>query len=293
MSDLADLFPGFSCDSVDTAFGRIFVRTGGKGPPLLLLHGYPQTHAMWHRVAPDLAKRFSLVVADLPGYGASDAPKSDPEHRFYTKRSMAVTMIEVMRRLGHERFALAGHDRGGRVAYRMALDHPERLTRVVVLDILPGFEYWANLNRISALRIYHWTFLAQPYPVPENLIAANPDRYFGPMFDAKFDPRAIQHYLASLRDPARIHALCEDYRAGAFDDVEHDREDLDRGTKIPIPFHVIWGSRGIAAAAATPVQTWQRWASAVTGEEIEAGHFMCEENPTATAEAILSFMSGK
>jgi haloacetate dehalogenase len=291
MSDLADLFPGFTSGFVDTGFGRIFVRTGGKGPPLLLLHGYPQSHAMWHRVAPDLSERFSLVVADLPGYGASDAPAGDAEYKPYTKRSMALTMIEAMQRLGHSRFALAGHDRGGRVAYRMALDHPEHLTRVAVLDILPGYDYWANLNRVSALRIYHWTFLAQPYPMPENLIAANPDGYFGPMFDAKFDPRAVQHYLTALREPARIHALCEDYRAGAYDDFEHDKTDLDKGMKISIPLHVIWGSRGIASAAATPMQTWQRWATTVTGEEVEAGHFLCEENPATTAEAILRFMS--
>jgi haloacetate dehalogenase len=290
VTDLADLFPGFASEFVDTGSGRIFVRTGGKGPPLLVLHGYPQTHAMWHRVAPDLAERFSLVIADLPGYGSSDAPAGDRVHKPYTKRAMAVTMIEAMKRLGHSRFSLAGHDRGGRVAYRMALDHPELLTKVAVLDILPTYDYWANLSRPSALRIYHWTFLAQPYPMPENLISADPDRYFGPTFNEKFDPRAIQHYLTALRQPARIHAMCEDYRAGAYDDFEHDKANFDEGTKISIPLHVIWGSRGVASGVTKPMQSWQRWATAVTGEEVEAGHFMCEENPKATSAAILRFM---
>jgi haloacetate dehalogenase len=290
MSDLADLFPGFGSSHVDTSFGRVFVRTGGTGTPLLLLHGYPQSHVMWHKVAPQLARHFSLIIADLPGYGSSDAPANNGTHKTYTKRSMAVTMIEAMERLGYSRFAMAGHDRGGRVAYRMALDHPKVLTRVAVLDILPGYDYWTNLSRISALRIYHWTFLAQPYPIPESLITANPDGYFSRTFDAKFDPRAVEHYMAAVRDPARIHAMCEDYRAGAYEDFEHDKADIERGAKISIPFHVIWGSNGVASTVATPLQTWQRWAETVTGEAVEAGHFMCEENPSASAEAISRFM---
>ncbi|HEY3030932.1 MAG TPA: alpha/beta fold hydrolase, partial [Bradyrhizobium sp.] len=175
MPDLADLFPGFSSEWINTRSGRIFARVGGKGPPLLLLHGFSETHVMWHRVAPQLADRFTLIIADLPGYGWSDMPDSDSDHTPYTKRAMAQTMIEAMEQLGHVHFALAGHDRGGRVAYRLALDHPGRLSRLAVLDILPTYEYWERINRLYALKIYHWTFLAQPHPLPETLIGGNPD----------------------------------------------------------------------------------------------------------------------
>jgi haloacetate dehalogenase len=292
MSDLADLFPGFSSTWVETSSGRIFARTGGKGPPLLLLHGYPQTHVMWHRIAPDLAEAFSVVIADLPGYGWSDVPETDSEHTPYTKRSMGRSMMELMDKLGHRRFSIAGHDRGGRVAYRLGLDYPQRLTKIIVLDILTTYDYWNNLDRTSALRIYHWTFLAQPYPVPEELIIRNSDAYFGPIFDEKFDHRAVQHYLVALRDPLRVHALCEDYRAGAYADFEHDKADLEAAKKITSPLHVVWGSRGIASGGAAPVQAWLRWAISVTGDSIEAGHFMCEENPEDTKKAIHRFMIG-
>ena len=170
MPDLADLFPGYAAEWINTRAGRIFARVGGKGPPLLLLHGFSQTHVQWHRVAPQLAEEFTLIIADLPGYGWSDMPESDSEHTPYTKRAMAKTIIEAMEQLGHVHFALAGHDRGGRVAYRLALDHPGRLSKLAVLDILPTFDYWERMNRLYALKIYHWTFLAQPYPLPETLI---------------------------------------------------------------------------------------------------------------------------
>src|ERR1700710_247463 len=174
MSDLADLYPGFAAHWIDTSVGKIFARAGGQGPPLLLLHGYAETNVMWHAVAPALAEHFSLVIPDLPGYGWSAVPESGDGHAPYDKRSMANAMVEVMEKLGHVRFRLAGHDRGGRVAYRLALDHPGRLSQLAVLDILPTYEYWAKMDRNFALKIYHWTFLAQPYPVPENLIQSNP-----------------------------------------------------------------------------------------------------------------------
>ena len=186
MSDLADLFPGFASEWINTSSGRIFARVGGKGPPLLLLHGFSETHVMWHRVAPQLADRFTLIIADLPGYGWSDMPESDKDHTPYTKRAMAQTMMEAMEQLGHVHFALAGHDRGGRVAYRLALDHPGRLSRLAVLDILPTYDYWARMNRLYALKIYHWTFLAQPFPLPETLIGGNPD-FFLRVEDGKPD----------------------------------------------------------------------------------------------------------
>lgn len=299
MADLADLYPGFASEWVSTSRGRIFARIGGSGPPLLLLHGYPQTHVMWHRVAPQLAARFQLVIADLPGYGWSDVPKTDADHTPFSKRGMAEAMIEVMEKLGHARFALAGHDRGARVSYRLALDHPGRLSRLAVLDILPTLDYWAKMDRAFALRVYHWAFLAQPAPLPEHLIAANSDEYFTHTLKSwarsgtdPFDPRALQHYLAALRDPLRIHAACEDYRAGATTDVAHDEADRDAGRMISTPLLALWGGAGIAASAATPLDTWRRWATNVSGAAIESsGHFLCEEQPETTAAALLAFFS--
>jgi haloacetate dehalogenase len=297
MSDLVDLFPGFGSETIETTRGRIFARTGGNGPPMLLLHGYPQTHVMWHRVAPRLAERFTLVIPDLPGYGASDIPTTDAAHTPYTKRAMAEAMVGLMQGLGHARFDVAGHDRGGRVAYRLALDHPDRLSRLAVLDILPTYDYWNRMDRTFALRIYHWAFLAQPHPLPETLIAADPDAYYTHTLgswtksgvEASFDPRALAHYLAPLRDPQRIHAACEDYRAGAYADFEHDRADFDAGRRITVPMLALWGGGGIAAGAGTPLDTWRLRATAVSGGPIDAGHFLCEENPDATVAALLDF----
>jgi haloacetate dehalogenase len=287
-----DLFPGFEARSLKTSLGNIFMRSGGHGPPLLLLHGYPQSHAMWHRVSSALAEHFTIFLADLPGYGASDLPPSTPEHQGYTKRAMAQAMVEAMEGLGHHQFALAGHDRGGRVGYRLALDHPQRLSRLALLDILPTFDYWNNLNRLSALRIYHWTFLAQPFPIPEGMIGGDPD-YFRRIFDDKFDPRAVQHYIDNLKDPQRVHAICEDYRAGAYADFEHDKSDLEAGRKIAVPLHIVWGTRGIASSAGTPIEVWKRWATNVTGHAVDAGHFMCEENPRDTEKLLLEFLGAK
>lgn len=299
MSDLADLFPGFGSEWIDTAAGRIFARTGGKGPPLLLLHGFSSTHVMWHQIAPQLAEKFSLVVADLPGYGWSDMPDSDDSHTPYTKRAMANVMIEAMERLGHVHFALAGHDRGGRVAYRLALDHPGRLSKLAVLDILPTYDYWERMNRLYALKIWHWAFLAQPYPFPETLILGAPDFFLKEKMASQtksgtldeIDPRALEHYLAPFRDPWRVHAMCEDYRAGAYADYEIDRADLEAGRKITIPMLALWGDAGIATAAATPLDTWKKWATNVRGSPVDSGHFLTEENPAATAKLLLEFLT--
>ncbi|HTO60618.1 MAG TPA: alpha/beta hydrolase, partial [Bradyrhizobium sp.] len=294
MSDLADLFPGYDAKWIDTSAGRIFARVGGKGPPLLLLHGFSETHVMWHRVAPKLADRFTLIIADLPGYGWSDMPGSDADHTPYTKRAMARTIIEAMEQLGHVHFALAGHDRGGRVAYRLALDHPGRLSRLAVLDILPTYDYWERMNRAYALKIYHWTFLAQPHPLPETLISGNGEFFLrfkmasqtkSKTLDA-IDKRALDHYIAPFRDPARIHAMCEDYRAGAYFDYELDKADFEKANKITIPMLALWGGVGIAQAAATPLDTWTQWATNVTGMPVDSGHFLTEENPDVTAKAL-------
>jgi haloacetate dehalogenase len=263
----------------------------------LLLHGFSETNVMWHRVAPELADRFTLIVADLPGYGWSDMPESDADHTPYTKRAMARTMVEAMAQLGHVHFGLAGHDRGGRVAYRLALDHPGRLSRLAVLDILPTYNYWERMNRSYALKIYHWTFLAQPHPLPETLISGNGEFFLrfkmasqtkSKNLDA-IDKRALAHYLAPFRDPSRVHAMCEDYRAGAYADYEIDKADFEAGKKITIPTLALWGDAGIAGAAATPLDTWKQWATNVTGGPVDSGHFLTEENPDATAKALREF----
>jgi haloacetate dehalogenase len=223
MPDLADLFPGFAAHWIDTGAGRIFARSGGSGPPLLLLHGYTETNVMWHRVASALAESFALVIPDLPGYGWSAVPEADAKQAPYDKRSMAKAMVEVMEQLGHVRFRLAGHDRGGRVAYRLALDHPGRVERMATLDIVPTYDMWQGMDANMAMKVWHWPFLAQPYPLPEMLISKAPVDYLewkmASWTKAKnlsaFDPRALEHYHASFSDPLRIHAQCEDYRAGA------------------------------------------------------------------------------
>jgi haloacetate dehalogenase len=297
MADLADLFPGYEAKWIATTSGRIFARVGGKGPPLLLLHGYSSTHVMWHKVAPKLDDRFTLIIADLPGYGWSDMPESDKEHTPYTKRAMANAFVEAMEALGYAHFALAGHDRGGRVSYRLALDHPGRLSRLAVLDILPTFNYWERMNRPYALKIYHWTFLAQPYPLPETLILGSGDFFLRAKMAsqtksktlAAFDPRAMEHYLAPFRDPSRVHAMCEDYRAGAYADYDIDKTDVDAGSKITIPMLALWGDAGIATAAARPLDTWKSWATNVRGAPVDSGHFLTEENPEATVGLLREF----
>src|ERR1700749_606047 len=217
MTDLADLFPGYESKRINTSSGRIFPRVGGSGPPLRCLHGFSSTHVMWHTVAPKLQDKFTLIIADLPGYGWSDMPESDKDHMPYSKRAMAKTMVEAMEQLGYVHFALAGHDRGGRVSYRLALDHPGRLSRLAVLDILPTYDYWEKMDRLYALKIYHSAFLAQPYPMPETLISGNPVYFLKQKMASQtrtkdlsaLDPRALEHYLAPFRDPSRVHAMCE------------------------------------------------------------------------------------
>src|SRR5437868_5481931 len=213
-------------------------------------------------------------------------PETDALHMPYSERAMAKAMVEAMEQVGRVHFALAGHGRGGRVAYRLALDHPGRLSRLAVLDILPTYEYWERINRVYALKIYHWTFLAQPHPLPETLIGGNPDFFLrykmasqtkSKNLDA-IDPRALEHYLAAFRDPSRVHAMCEDYRAGAYADFEIDKADREAGKKITIPMLALWGDTGIAQAAATPLDTWTPWATHVRGAPVDSGPCLTEEN---------------
>ena len=260
-ADLADLFPGFASKWVDTSMGRMFVCLGGNGPSLLLLHGYPQTCVMWHRVAALLAPHYTLVIPDLPGYGWSVAPRAQVNHAPYDKRSMAAIMIEIMEQLGFVRFRLAGHDRGGRVAYRLALDHPGRLERLAVLDIVPTRTMWHAMDRTLAMRVWHWAFLAQPSPLPESLIGRAPVAYLeGSLASASkskdlsaFDPRALAHYRAFFQDPTRIHATCEDYRAGQSVDLEADEADHAAGKKITCPVLALCGTARIPGQISAPL----------------------------------------
>ena len=268
---------------------------GGPGPPLLLLHGYPQTRMMWKQVAPRLAKHFTVIVPDLRGYGRSDKPPGDDAHTLYSKRTLALDQITTLRALGYSRFAVAGHDRGARVAYRLAMDHPDAVERIAVLDIVPTGEMWTNANASSAMSAFHWYLLAQPKPLPEKLIGSDPDfflqallrRWAGDEFH--FDPESLEDYSACFRDPACIHATCEDYRAGWGPDREAD--EADRGKrKIAAPLLVIWGERS-GVAKARPVETWRAWASDVRGIGVPAGHFVCEEAPSQVTHALQHFFA--
>jgi len=300
MPDLADLFPGFVSRWINTSAGRIFARTGGEGLPLLLLHGHPQTNVMWHRMAPALARRFSLIIPDLPGYGWSDVPESDAQHAPYTKRAMANAMVELMESLGHVRFCIAGLDRGGRVAYRLTLDHPGRVEKIAVLDIVPTWAMWHRIDARLAMRIWHWSFLGPPAPFPETLIGKDP-RYFMDWRFARgtkvkdlsaFDRRALAHYHAFFDDPARIHAICEDYRAGRTTDLAHDEADRAAGRKIACPLLAIWGAAGgVPAETDDPLATWREWAFEVRGFPLDSGHYLAEEAPQATAQAVIDFFT--
>lgn len=297
MSELPELFPGFASHHIETGAGPIFARSGGNGPPVVLVHGFPQTHAEWHLVATRLAERFSVVVPDLRGYGRSAAPAGVS----YSKRAMANDVALVMQGLGHERFAVVGHDRGARVGYRLALDEPDLVTRLALLDIMPTVAMWDGMDAARAMQVYHWTFLAQPSPLPEALIAGDWRHYLNHTLAswtakgslAPFDERALAHYRAFFCDPARIHACCEDYRAGATVDVAHDRADLEAGRTIACPTLVLWGAAGIPAATSSPLGVWRRtFAPQAEGRAIDSGHFLPEENPGATLEALLAFLDG-
>jgi haloacetate dehalogenase len=299
MADLADLYPGYASRWIDTAAGKIFARVGEGGKsPLLLLHGHPQSNVMWHRVAPALDPHFTLVIADLPGYGWSAAPQEDVEHAPYTKRAMAGAMVEVMDALGFARFQLAGHDRGGRVGYRLALDHPGRIAKLAVLDIITTWDMWHRISAKLAARAWHWTFLALDAPFPETLIGRDPKFFFDSRAAAGakgksvsiFDPRALAHYHAAYEDPLHIHAMCEDYRAGRTTDLAHDEADRAAGHKIGCPMLALWGSGGLPAnAGLDPLLCWRDWAADLRGHAIESGHYLPEENPTATAQGLLEF----
>jgi haloacetate dehalogenase len=284
-----DLFPGFDTADVDTGRARIHLRRGGSGPPVLLLHGHPQTHVMWHRVAPGLAEDFTVVAADLRGYGDSSKPPSTPDHEPYSKRAMARDMVEAMSSLGFERFAIAGHDRGGRAAYRLALDHPERVDRLAVLDIVPTVEMWDRMDARLALENWHWLFMAQPEPFPERLIGSDVDSYYFRDRRDRFDPRSLAEYLRALRSPETIHAICEDYRAGATYDRELDARDKADGHRIACPVLVLWSALEDLDPL-DPISIWREWADDISGDGLDCGHFLAEERPDETLSELRAFL---
>jgi haloacetate dehalogenase len=296
MTALPDLFQGFDQARIKTAGAEIHVRIGGTGPPLLLLHGYPQTHVCWHRIAGELASSSTLVIADLRGYGQSSAPDGDSTHLAYSKRTMAEDCLEVMRRLGHTRFAVAGHDRGARVAYRLALDHPQAVSALVPIDIVPTGEVWRRAGAAWALKSYHWAFLAQPKPMPEMLISKAPVAYLEHTLAswsrtrdlASFSDGAMAHYRALLQDPARVHAVCEDYRAGATIDRQLDEADIAAGRRIGCPTLFLWATDYLAG---DPVAVWKDWCTDLVYARVRSGHFLAEENPDDTLAALVPFLA--
>jgi haloacetate dehalogenase len=287
----SELFPGFSRAQLAVNGTTINTVRGGVGAPVLLLHGYPQTHVIWHRVAPMLAERFTVVCSDLRGYGDSGKPRSDESHEPYSKRAMAQDQLELMRALGFERFALVGHDRGARVARRLALDHPDSVSRLAILDIIPTETIYGLLDQERALTVWRYFFLVQPPDLPERLIGADPGFYLDWTLrewcgtPGALDEAAVSEYRRCF-DPATIHAGCEDYRAGATIDLSHDRADKKR---IHCPVLVLWSAQGIGSSYDV-LAIWQRQADAVHGRALDCGHFVAEERPAETAAELSSFL---
>lgn len=269
--------------------------TGGEGPPLLLLHGNPQTHAMWHRVAPALAQSYRVVACDLRGYGRSSKPPSVADHSTYSKRAMAADMVRVMERLGHERFLIGSHDRGARVAHRLALDWPERVSRLAILDIAPTREMYRNTTFGFARDYWHWFFMIQPAPLPEQMMSADPDAFWkwkcgSPPKDLSiFAPEALEDYLAAFRNPETVRATCEDYRASATIDIEHDDADGDR--KLDCPVLVLWGEKGAIERHFDCLALWRERANSVKGRTLQGGHYLAEELPDDVLTAWLQFFA--
>lgn len=289
-------FDGFELTTVTVNGGNLRVRHGGKGPALLLLHGNPQTHVMWHRVAPKLAERFTVVCPDLRGYGQSFKPEASADHAPYAKRAMALDGVELMARFGHQDFLLAGHDRGGRVAHRLALDFPDKVRKLAVLDIVPTIEHFERTDMAFAMGYYHWFWLAQPHPFPESVINAAPDAWFRahtsrePKDDGFFHPDALADYMAAARTPAAITGMCEDYRAAATIDLVHDRESREAGEVVRCPMLALWGAKGKIGKWYEPLEIWRRYCSNdVSGGPVASGHYLAEEAPDEVSARFLDF----
>jgi haloacetate dehalogenase len=289
------VFDGFEEFDMATTGTTIHGRRGGQGPPVLLLHGIPETHLMWHRVAPQLAERFSVVATDLRGYGDSGTPPSAPDHAPYSMREIARDQVEVMQSFGHDRFGVAGHDRGARCAYRLALDHPDVVGRLAVLDIVPTADTFSRADLDFLRSFWVWLFLSSDEPVPEELIAEAPAVLVNHMLDSWSDrdafPRDVRaEYIAKFGDPATVHAICEEYRASSTLDRQHD--EADRGTRrIACPTLVLWSDSGPFATWYQPLDIWRTWADDVDGGPISAGHFIAEEAPDETARRLIDFLT--
>ncbi len=293
----AHLFPDFDEHIVQTQNAEIFVRKGGAGPALILLHGFPQTHVCWHKIVPALKDHFTLILPDLRGYGRSSCPPTDDGHSPYSKRAMARDIVDVADYFDSPEFFLTGHDRGGRVAYRLALDHPARVKRLAVLDIVPTHTMWHEFTTDLAMATYHWLFLAQPFPFPENMIESSGSAFIDHTIASwtrnkdlsDFHPDALADYRGYLSRPDYIHANCEDYRAGQTCDLAIDEKDFDASRKILCPLLALWGDDGLAEKSNSTLEVWKMWAKNVRGHELDCGHFLAEEKPDKTAQALLDF----
>ncbi|MFN3845474.1 MAG: alpha/beta fold hydrolase [Paracoccaceae bacterium] len=295
----AAVIPGFLRRRVDLPGIGLSVQEAGHGPALILLHGYPQNGLCWARVVPEFVQEHRVIVPDLRGYGQSDAPPDDVGHCAYSKRQMAADIVALMDALGLPDAMILGHDRGARVAYRLALDHPTRVSRLGIIEIVPTADYWANWGAELAMAAYHWTFLAQPAPLPERMIEADPTRYIDHTLRSWTQSRSLAVFpresLASYRyqacEPERIHAMCADYRAGATTDRADDEADRAAGRKITAPLRFLHGHHGFPAKAGDPAGIWRTWATTVTATACESGHFVMEENPTAVLDAFQPFFA--
>ena len=294
MSNKSTFAEGFEAARIQTRGAEINLVHGGAGRPLLLLHGYPQTHMMWHRVAPQLAEEFHVICPDLRGYGDSSKPESTIDHEPYSKREMAKDMVEVMKELGYQQFAVAGHDRGARVLHRMILDHPERVERACVMDIAPTHHMFKTTDQEFATGYYHWFFLIQPNGLPERLIGADPEYYLTEKMgrwsspDSIFAPEAFAEYLRCFRNPETIHASCEDYRAAASIDLEHDTSDLH--LKIECPLLALWGEKGLVHRKYEVLEVWRERANHVSGTALNCGHYLPEESPEQVLDELIPFL---
>jgi len=289
------LFPNFETFRQRVGEVEIAGVRGGSGPPLLLLHGHPQSHLIWHRVAPALADHFTVIATDLRGYGSSSAPPGNAGHEHYSKRTMAQDQVSLMAAFGFEHFALCGHDRGARVAHRLCMDHPEAVSRAMLLDIAPTLATYERTSMAFAAAYWHWFFLIQPAPFPETLINAEPDFYIEKLMGLRhagltpFAPDAMAAYTAAMRDPARVHAMCEDYRAAATIDLEHDRADREAGRRLALPLRVLWGEHGVVARCFEPLALWQEVATDISGQALPCGHYIPEEAAEPLLEEMLGF----
>ncbi|AXA64710.1 alpha/beta fold hydrolase [Pseudomonas oryzihabitans] len=288
------LFAGFELRRLKVDGVEINCRVGGQGPALLLLHGHPQTHVMWHKVAPRLAERFTLVAADLRGYGDSAKPEAGAEA--YSKRTLARDNVALMRLLGHERFAVLAHDRGARVAHRLALDHPAAVERLMLLDIAPTLAMYRQTDEAFARAYWHWFFLIRPAPLPERLIEADPEGYLKGVMGtrsaglAPFPPEVLAEYLRCLSLPGTARGICEDYRASAGIDLAHDQADLDAGRRLELPLRILWGAEGTVGRCFDPLAEWRQVATQVSGCALPGGHYLAEELPELVADEALAFL---